>query len=479
MAIFPVEVPKHALGQTLRYYRGQFNPEAAYGSSGQQSGIISMYNPESQAQFIDAVSKRQERFDTAKMAEAQEIARIGETETYDIAELNNRIKSFESNINDLVKNKYNGDYSAAANEIAKQIGTERTNPFYHFNKQKVEMGKAYLDAKMKLGSNFISAGNPFDVSFQDWQKGKTFEFTPVNSADITQRSASIFQNFAKQVMSDSGLQLSPEGQYFKNTVQQGFRSADEALSFAEKSGLLDQIYSSMPELEGIDNQEAVLDAIKQGALAGIGTTETKYLANQDFISRADMLKASGSGSDGYFNLITPSGTMATKRYFKGENEAGNKLSAVKSFTINSTSPNRMETSQLSQLKNIKDNLGEQLKLLTFGDKPSEFTDFITKRSGKNVKQMDGSKPLEVTDIGFSEVSPQIVLGVTGYDKDGNMLESVIALNAGDESHPNTKVLNLLPYLERLGESSSEFNTQLYNWSVKNYPNRYKESLSNQ
>ena len=117
-----------ALGQQLRYYRGQFNPEAAYETSGANSGIISMYNPESMNRFIEAVAQRQERFDTTKMAKAQEIARLGETETYDLPELNNRIKAFESSINDLVKNKYNGDYSAAANEIAKMISLMNRKP---------------------------------------------------------------------------------------------------------------------------------------------------------------------------------------------------------------------------------------------------------------------------------------------------------------------------------------------------------------
>jgi hypothetical protein len=467
-----------AINKTLRYYRGDFNPEAAYGGSGQQSGIISMYNPESQAQFIDAVAKRQERFDTAKMAEAQEIARIGETETYDLPELNKRIKAFESGINDLVKNKYNGDYSAAANEIAKMIGTERTNPFYHFNKQKVEMSKAYLDAKMKLGSNFMSASNPMEVGFQDWQKGAKFDFTPINREDIVKDAAIEFGTLADTIMNDPTLRTTAGGQYFLSTVQSGLRDPRAVREFMESEEgqvMIQNIVDRNPEIAKLD-REQVMGAVTEGAYSAIGKTQTQYLQNQDFISRAEK---DSKSDDGYFNLITPSGTMATKKYFKGEDAAGNKLSAVKSFTINSTSPNRMETSQLNQLDNIKKNLGDQIKLLTFGDKPSEFTDFITKRSGKNVKQMDGSKPLEVTDIGFSEISPQIVLGVTGYDKDGNMLESVIALNAGDETNINTKVLNLIPYLERLGESSSEFNQQLYNWLAKNYPKRYQESLSNQ
>lgn len=276
-------LPKYALGQTLRYYRGQFNPGAAYQGDGSDgSGIISMYNPESQAQFIDAVAQRQGRFDATVAALAETKARIGETETYDIAELNKRLKSFESSINSVVKDKYNGDYSAASNEIAKMIGTERTNPFYHFNKQKVEMGKAYLDAKMKIGPGFMSSGNPFNISFEDWQKGKTFEFTPIDSRDVTKASAAVFQNFSKKLMGDSGLMSSPEGQYFVNLRKYGFQSTEEALDYAEKHGLLDQIYQSMPELAGVQEKEAVKSAIAQGAAYGIGTTEKQYLSNQAF-----------------------------------------------------------------------------------------------------------------------------------------------------------------------------------------------------
>lgn len=289
----------------LNYYRGQYDPSDMYEGAGGAS-IISMYNPQSQAQFIDAVAKRQERFDVAKMAQAQEMARIGEMETYDMAELTKRLKEFEGGINSLVKDKYNGDYSAAANEIATKIGTERSNPFYHFNKQKVEMGKAYLDAKMKLGANFLSSGNPFDVSFQDWQGGKTFEFTPINSADITSRSAALFQNFAKKLMSDSGLMNSPEGQYFRNVQQYGFQSPEEAMAYAQKHGLLDQIYESMPELAGVQNQEAVANAIFQGASYGIGTTKVDYMANREYLDPMDRAKLTADTTP---NVIAEAGTV--------------------------------------------------------------------------------------------------------------------------------------------------------------------------
>jgi len=293
-----MEIPKYALGSTLRYYRGQFSPEQAYQPVGNELDIISMYNPDVEGRFTEAIEKHQGRFDIAKAAEAAELARIGEMETYDLSELNNRLKAFESGINNTVKEKYNGDYGAAANEIAKMIGTERTNPFYHFNKQKVEMGKAYLDSKIKLGANFLSVGNPFNISFKEWQSGKSLEFTPVNKEDIVRAAAAVGQNFSKMVTGDSGLQLTPDGQYFKNTIQYGIKDLAHLDDFIAKSGVDQQIYESMPELAGIENQDAVQDAIRQGLTAAIGTSDTRYLANQGYLDALQQARLQGLGGAG-------------------------------------------------------------------------------------------------------------------------------------------------------------------------------------
>lgn len=464
--------------RNLQYYRGQYNPSSIYGySSGAE--VFSMYNPESEARLTEALAKRQERFDAAKLAEAQELARLGETETYDLAELNNRINTFESNINKLVKEKYNGDYSAAANEIAKMIGTERSNPFYHFNKQKVEMGKAYLDAKMKLGANFLSAGNPFDVSFQDWQQGATFEFTPINSADITQRSASLFQNFAKQVRRDSGLQNSPEGQYFKHVVTYGFRDENEAMKFAKSSGLIDQIYDSMPELRNVKDQDAVMDAIRQGAIHGIGTTETKYLTNQDYALNAALSKKGLEEEPVNLNVMTPTGAMDTKGYFKGyKNEKGFPLSAVKSYTINELAANRVDQQSINALNTIKNNLSEHIKTLVVGPRPNEHVSFIGNKSERNAKAMNYKEPITIIDVGFSPKTSHIILGIAGYNKEGEKLEAGVVLDAGTEdTYPsNNHIFNMIPYLSMLGDPRSDFNKELYNWLVRNYPSVYKQSL---
>jgi hypothetical protein len=267
----------------LRYYGGQYDSSNMYDNAG-PAGVISMYNPESQAQLIDAVAKRQERFDTAKMAMAQEKARIGETETYDMAELTKRLNSFEGGIKGLVKDKYNGDYSAAANEIATMIGTERSNPFYHFNKQKVEMGKAYLDTKMKMGSNFMATNSPFDVSFQDWQNGKTFEFTPVNREDIVRQAATEFGSLKDIIMGSPRLQSTAGGQYFMQTIDRGIKDPKalrEYLDKPEGQQMINNIIANNPILAQLP-REQLMSAVFEGAHSAIGRTEIDMMPNRGY-----------------------------------------------------------------------------------------------------------------------------------------------------------------------------------------------------
>lgn len=312
-----------AVGQSLRYYRQQFNPEAAYQSQGSRGDIFSMYDPESMNQYVEAVSKRQERFDAGKMAEAAEIARLGETETYDLKELNNRIKSFESDINSLVNDKYNGDYGAAANDIAKKIGTERSNPFYHFNKQKVEMGKAYLDAKMKLGSKFMSSKSPFDVSFQSWQNGDTFEFTPINRDDIVKDAAMEFSTLQNTIQNDPTLQSTAGGQYFLSTMQSGLKDPAAVRAFMESEEgqiMIQNIVDKNPEIAKLD-REQVLGAITEGAYSAIGKTQKDFMANRAYMEPQDLarLKADQAKPGKVTSLGEVQGPKGTKAKLYGIN----------------------------------------------------------------------------------------------------------------------------------------------------------------
>lgn len=414
-----------AIGESLRYYRRQFNPEAAYGDgSGGGSPIISMYNPEAEARYFDAVSQRQERFDTSKMAIAQEIARVGEMETYDLAELNNRLKSFESDINTTVKEKYNGDYGAAANEIAKLIGTERSNPFYHFNKQKVEMGKAYLDAKMKLGANFLSSGNPFNVNFQDWQKGKTFEFTPINSSDVTQQSAAVFQNLSKTMMNNPTLRSVAGGQYFEYVTQNGFRDEAEALDFIQNNPMgqqmMKQVYDSMPELAGVENQEAVVAALTKGAFAGIGNRESRLVADQSYLDALQQSRMKGSAeAEGVTGKIVDVGTFGIRKdkstgkdvaipihalnplYGNSVSEA-NEINKIKAqlnlYLQNVIQPGDIAGVTPKDSKLIKDKL-EDMDIRSFSfvpsEDPKEVFDLVLNITGTPMKTKNNRSPMPV------------------------------------------------------------------------------------
>jgi hypothetical protein len=282
-----------SVAANLRYYRSQFDPEGAYSQGQNSPEIVSMYNPQVMNQLMGTVEKMQQRYDVGKTAEAQEIARIGELETYDLSELNNRLKSFESNINSLVKDKYNGDYGAAANEIARAIGTERTNPFYHFNKQKVEMGKAYLDAKMKLGANFLTNKNPMEVKFQDWQNGETFDFTPINRNDIVENSAAVFSTLAKTIMEDPQVSSTADGMLLKIAMQRGLEDPEavqEYLRTDPGKAMMQQVYNSMPELEGIEDQDRVQDALIQGAYKAIGETDINFVGNPSYLDANEKAK---------------------------------------------------------------------------------------------------------------------------------------------------------------------------------------------
>lgn len=459
-----------AVGQSLRYYRQQFNPENAFESAAGGSPIISMYNPEQQARFLDAVQQVQSRYDAGVGAFAAEKARIGETETYDLPELNRRLKAFESSINDIVGSKYNGDYGAAANEIAKMIGTERSNPFYHFNKQKVEMSKAYLDAKMKLGSNFMSTDNPLEVTFEDWQNGKKFEFTPINREDIVKASAVEFSSLANTIMNNPTLQSTAGGQYFLTTMQYGLKDPQavaDYLNSAPGQEMVNNIVANNPELAKLP-REQVMSAIAEGAHSAIGKTVKDYMTDQSYLDRLKEAKlAKEGGESGYFNMIAPGNGIATKGYMKG-NKDGLKLAGIESFYINDLMPSRMSTSDINEQEKIKENLSNRIKEYTLTDTPSQFVDYISRPSRRNIEDMDRSKSINITDIALDPENPRIIIGFEGYNKEGKPLEAGIALDAGSKN-PNSKVLSILPYLLRLGSPEAMFNQRVEAWISKHYP----------
>jgi hypothetical protein len=352
----------------LAYYKGEYNPMA----QGGDPNIISMYDPQGQQQMINAVQQRQQRFDQGNAAMQAEKARIGELDTYDLPELTKRLNSFESNINDLVKTKYNGDYGAAANEIANTIGTERTNPFYAFNKQKVEMGKSYLDAKMKMGPDFLSAGNPFDVSFSDWQNGKTLQFTPINKNAITQSVAETFKPLSEAIRSTPIESYTPDKQFIMLRIQKGMASPQEVMNFVKNDPtgkqMMQQALASMPELSGVKDQKAVLDAAMQGAYQAIGGTQVDFRENPEYAETLRERAKSAKGTTDLDRMITQTGNMSNP-ISENEFDASPMWQSQRDKLAKQLDPNATKYEDLrhSDKKLVLARLGSAVPLYQFND----------------------------------------------------------------------------------------------------------------
>lgn len=305
------------------YYRG-ISPNqlanAQYTSDGSFAPpqLVSMYDPQALSRLTGAVAQRQQRFDVATQGVAQEAAKIGETETFDKDLLENRLRVFEDKVNNLVQGKYGGDYSAAANELSMLVAEERTNPFYAFNKQKVSQGKNYQEDQRRIGAGFLSAGNPFNVTYDQWLKGEAdFSYTPIDRKDIVAMSAGLFKGFADVIMGDPTFKPAPGtgGQYLQQIRQRGFAKPGEVEAFLADQGptgggeIIKQIYATMPELAGVENQNAIFESIRSGAYAGIGRTEVDVVPNQEYMDPAQRAKLSG-GMGGGHGIVTPAGSVA-------------------------------------------------------------------------------------------------------------------------------------------------------------------------
>ena len=468
-----------AIAQSLRYYRGQFNPESIYDAQNRNSdvAIYSMYNPEAEQAFIEAVGKRQERFDTTNLAYAAEKARIGEMETYNLAGLTKQLSNFENKIKETVRDKYNGDWGAAANEVARMIGTERSNPFYHYNKQQVEMGKAYLNSKMQLGSNFMSVGNPFNVSFEDWQRGKSLEFTPVNREEIVKQAATEFSSLANLILRDPTLQSTAGGQYLLSTVQTGIADPTELMKYLETDEgqvMIDNIKANNPILDSLP-QDEVMDAIVEGAHSAIGKTTIDYMPNQDYISNSDKASANGTGSAGS-NLIYNKGYIDVDKNLEkmlGTSPDGKPI-ALEIFALQEITPSMLNQKGINEIKARRDWVNEFAQKLVTGPKVNPGIEYASKKDRKAAEEMTDN--VSITGFGFNPGKPDIVLSLRGTDKDKNTSESTVILHTKEGGVPRPEFIQLLNGYYTLAnpeDPNSEFVTTANEWYRKFFPEYIK------
>lgn len=273
--------------------------------------VASMYNPEEMARYVQSMGVRQNAFNTAVAGTAETLKNILGTETYDPDDLMNMYQTFEGTLNDIVT-KYGGDYSAAAPELAIAAARESGNPFFKFNKQKVDAMKIFQEDLRRIGPGMLVSGNdPREIKYADWQQGADLSYIPIDSKEVTQASEQVFKNFANALQSDSGFRETANGALLERVMKYGFSNPQEAMKFWNSGmgqQIYQQIYNSMPALGGVKNQGAVMDSIQKGVYVGIGKPDVNTYQNPEYLNPLQRAQLGEMGAEGV-GMVTPAGTI--------------------------------------------------------------------------------------------------------------------------------------------------------------------------
>ncbi len=150
----------------------------------------------------------------------------------------------------------------------------------------------------------MSAKSPMDVSYDAWQQGETFDFTPVNREDIVKQSAMAFQGYAKQVMDSPELMDTPKGRFIMSKIQSGFKNEQEIREFMGDNPELMQGLMSNPAYQGL-NSAQVEAAIFEGAHAGMGQTQINFMGNPDYMTAYQKAQINAKNQNAFIpGLIT-------------------------------------------------------------------------------------------------------------------------------------------------------------------------------
>ena len=150
-------------------YRGQYNSYQQQPNVGQYQ---SAFNPIPIEFLQEQLRGRQGQYDqafagtlAAKDAFAQEQVGLS-----DIASKNQLINDSFNNIDKMVEEKYGGDWSRAAKEVARTVTQTRANPFWNAQKEVEEKRDAYQSQIDKFGSKSMQFGpDPRQMSTLDEQ----------------------------------------------------------------------------------------------------------------------------------------------------------------------------------------------------------------------------------------------------------------------------------------------------------------------
>lgn len=127
-----------------------------------------VFNPQDHAIALEALNKSQQRYDAGQQAVSDFASQVGGMETYSPNVINEQLGKFTSDIDNVVKTQYGGDYGLAANDIVRKIAKEKSNPLYKLNAMQVRAGEEMRQAKLKDPDKFYTHHDYKDVMGEDY-----------------------------------------------------------------------------------------------------------------------------------------------------------------------------------------------------------------------------------------------------------------------------------------------------------------------
>lgn len=281
-----------------------------------------VYDPNETARMADLLNKSQQRYDVG-IGEFNEFqGQIGGMQTYDTNGLQNRTNEFTAKVQDVVKNQYNGDYGNAANEIAKMIAQEKSNPFYKFNAEQLKQAQAFEQAKIQRrnsGERFVGLNDPRKINLQEAMQNNDFtklqadyliapDYDQVATElikDVPYNASEFYRGLSKAEQATFG-EAMQTGDLSGFLVKSGYASNTEKLKQLE-SGLSKSLYNkhkdafnAEAEAAGFKSGEEYAKSVVKNKIPQLSFT--KSTVDVDNMNSKDGGKS--GNSNGVFRAIT-------------------------------------------------------------------------------------------------------------------------------------------------------------------------------
>jgi hypothetical protein len=251
-------------------YQSQFIPT----DFGTVQNILGMYRQD--------MGQREQQFDQGVAAEQMALADLAQMETTDQVKKQELIDSLRSRIEDVV-NKRGGDYGAAAKDITRLIATEKANPWYQFDKAKLEALQDYYKMKNQLGINFYSAQDPNKVTLEQYLADPTaLQFQAINVGDLKELAAAKAKEYA--TANKQFINRPTEGMMREIGWQLGMGDEAKASEYLTQHP---EFIKDIADAHNISDPQ-VIAMMNQAALTQlVGKRETDFVADREALLKAE------------------------------------------------------------------------------------------------------------------------------------------------------------------------------------------------